>query len=85
LIYHPLQPGHPAGQHYCPPITQGNAAPKSACVQNPEGTAFGISSMSKNLLARQRPWLPCVRGAVILLKKSKMTEGLSKSNVTNSP
>jgi len=41
-------------------------------------TPFGVCflSVSKNLLARQRPRLPCVKGAGFFRRRRKKTEGL---------
>ena len=42
-------------------------------------------SLSKNHLARERPRLPCVKGAVRLRIKRNLTEGLSQFNVSFPP
>ena len=48
--------------------------------------AVRLFSVSKNLLARERPRLPCVRGAVkIGSRKPVLTEGLFWHNVAISP
>ena len=51
----------------------------------PTADFSAVAACQKTALARQRPRLPCAKGAVIFCPKQKMTEGLLQYNVPISP